>query len=785
MRRPHLSTALLATCIAAACGAAGAADPVASKPADAAPAAPKTAAKTGNAKAGNAGAATPEEVAADPQRVWTRFLAEAELSAAYDHYDVIDAVDYDGTVVDADLCRDQTQALREAVVAAPVSIAVHRVAMLCAEAVDDDATAEREAAALAALSKHALSTRGDAGWHRPIPVLSPRDIYALLSLLGYEFSYEYYKTIHPRRYLPLVVAAWDPEAKVERHLAFDFIDVAFSLDRDDEYTGYPIQRNLLADAFLQAQSKSNEVSAVDMLASQEAFSADSKPGGLAHLREGAARGGVMSLSSWLVFCGTEDVPGCEDGLVDALLPLAERRQAAPMTLLAVAYAEGIGVKRDRKAAEALLDAADKRWHERGASLLFAALVTRLHPGVRNDVAMARLRKAIEAGNADAEVLWLAGELTYDDNRVLTAQEIGVLERPSNNQLGLGYATLAEYYKKRGMTAQMRAAANAAADHGHAASQRARAVMLFSDGGKQVPREAWLKDLTDAAQSGDAFAMRLLASDAVDAKQWKAAKGWLLAAVSDGDLDALYDIADLHAIENTGLPDGIDHAVRIYEALAADAGDGGARGRRRLASLAMDGRGMKRNPKRAVEWLQADATRGDAQSQLQLAGMHLQRAFDGADVAEGRRWIERAIASGSTDAKAAYGGWLIGWKDATREERSRGLTLLRGIADSGDLGARNNLAWALCVSPVEGVRDPAAGLVIAKTMDADPSLPSGFVDTVAACYAATGDFAAAVRLQQRAIDGLPRDDKGKPQGNQGMFDRIELYRSGKAFVDTLD
>ena len=37
----------------------------------------------------------------------------------------------------------------------------------------------------------------------------------------------------------------------------------------------------------------------------------------------------------------------------------------------------------------------------------------------------------------------------------------------------------------------------------------------------------------------------------------------------------------------------------------------------------------------------------------------------------------------------------------------------------------------------------------------------------------------------AIDGLPRDDKGKPQGNQGMFDRIALYRSGKAFVDTLD
>lgn len=772
---PRLAAAL---CLAVVCTTAQAADIVDSKQAGSKQSDTKTVA----AKA-VAGAATPEEVAADPQRVWTRFLAEAELGAAYEQYDVVDAVGYDGESVQTDACRDLAQTLREAVVAVPVSIAVHRVAMLCAEATGDDVTAEREAAALGALSAHALAARGDAGWHRPIPVLSPRDIYALILLLGYEFRYEYYKGVLPKRYLPLVVAAWDPEAKVERHLAFDFIDTSFTIDREDTYAGYPFQRHLLADGFVQAQSKNGEISSMDMLAAQAAFTAESKLAGLEHLREGAMHGGVASLSSWLVLCSSEQVPNCDEGFIDALLPLAEKHQAAPMTLLALAYAEGIGVKRDTKAAEALLDAADKRWHERGASTLFAAITSTLHPGVRNDFAMERLRKSIEAGNTDAEVMRVVAEILSDDKHALSAQDIAVLERPSSNQVGLGYAVLAEYYQKRDMTAEMEIATRKAADHGHAAAQRSRALMTIREGGVKTPRAAWWTDLSNAAQGGDVYAMRLLSSDAVDNKNWKAAAGWLLAAVEAGDLEAVYEIAALYETGNADLPGGLDQAIKTYEALAGEAGGDGALARRRLATLAMEGRGMKRNPEKAVAWLQADAERGDVDSQLQLASLYLRRDFEGADVADGRRWIERAIALGSADAKGAYGEWLVSRPEATHEDRAHGLVLLREVADSGDLGARNNLAWALCVSPAEDVHNPEAGLRIAKEMEPDPGLSPGYIDTIAACYAATGDFTEAVRQQQRAIDDLPRDDMGKPQGGQGMFDRLDLYRSGKAYLNT--
>jgi hypothetical protein len=247
-----------------------------------------------------AGAATLEEIVADPGKVWARFLAEAELDSAYAHYDVLDAVGYTYATVDADLCRDQARAVREAVRALPISIAVHRAALLCAEATGDAAAAESQTAALAALSRHALSSRGDVVLHHPVAVLSPRDIYALIALLGYEFRYEYYKSVHPKRYLPLVVAAWDPETKVERHIAFDFIDAAYRIDRGDKYSGYPFQRDILADAFLQAQAKDGEISAVDMLAMRAASAADNTDESLEHLREGAAQGGIGSLSSWLL-----------------------------------------------------------------------------------------------------------------------------------------------------------------------------------------------------------------------------------------------------------------------------------------------------------------------------------------------------------------------------------------------------------------------------------------------------------------------------------------------------
>lgn len=765
LRRVVLAAALVPICAAA--GVAGPASPAASPP----PAVMKTFV-----------GATPEAVAADPAGTWQRFLAEAELGAAYKHFDVMDDVGYAFSTVEADRCRDHADALRAAVEAVPVSIALHRVAMMCAEAVGDQDDAEREAAALAALSKHALAAHGDGVLRRPILVLSPRDVYALIALLGYEFRYEYYKTNVPQRYLPMAVAAWDPDAKVERHLVFDFVDTAHAIDRDDMYSTFPFQRHLLADAFTQAQKKGGETVGIDRAAVRVAQDQSDLGERMKSLREGAAAGGLSSIIHWMAFCAEQKTSGCADGLIDALLPLAEREHAAPMALLALAYSEGIGIARDTRAAAALLDAADRRWYQHGASVFYAALEAQLRAGRNSDFAVRRLQRAIDAGNVDAEALMVLVRIMRSRKPVLSTKDIEILQRPSNNGLGLGAMLVAAYHEDQGHDTEFRAMLRKAAEAGQPGSQRAYARLRIKAG---APEADWWPWMAAAAQGGDIDAMRFLSDRAVDAGEWKAAAGWLLAAVAVHDVASIYALAALYEEEHPGLNGGLAEAIDTYEALAEDPGDNGSEARRRLALLAIDGRGMKRNYARAKRLLLPDAERGDVESQALLGAIQLEQD-DATEWAEAERWLQTAIAAGSNEARIDYARWLHNRAESRPEDRVRARALLREADPEGGQydTVRNNLAWMLCVSRHDDTRDPAAGLTLAREMErvAGERMPPPDIDTVAACYAANADYANAARLQQKAIDGLPKGGDGKPQGDPGMFDRLTLYRAGQGYIE---
>lgn len=732
-------------------------------------------------------AATAEQVAADPAGVWTRFRASAEFGAAFKAFDVIEAVGHDFASVDAGKCREHAAALREAVEAVPVSIALHRVALMCAEAVGDAAAAERQTLALGALSKLALADGGDSPWRRPIQVLSPRDIYALLAVLGYEFRYEYFREVHPNGYFPLVVAAWDPESKVERHLAFDYIDAIAAIERDAIYPGTATQRHALAHAVVESQGKVRESSALDLLALSGSMETQDVQAQLARLREGASQGGLMSIARWIRICAEGGVPGCEDGLVDSLLPLAEKQHAMPLAMMAMLYARGIGVPRDAAQSTALLDAADARWGGSGGSMYFAAMQMIIDDKVSDDIQQ-RLRKAARERGGAVELMALVGEFSRNPKHVLSERDIAMMSRPASNGGGIGLATLAQYHVARGEAAKASEATRLAAGLGHAASRRQVALRLLDEEG-DAARPRWQPMLEAAAQGGDVIAMRVLAEQARQADKAHDAAGWLIAAVQLGDVAALLDYSQLLATGAEGLPGTPEDAVVNLEAIVAEGGEHAPEARQTLAAMAADGRGMKRNPKRAREWFLVDAERGDVVSQMGLFRLH--RSEDGGlfDEAEAMRWADRATAKDDADeaatVKSSYGTWLVAHKETA--QRARGLALLRGSVRvaKGDsvTGTSNNLAWALCVSPFDDVRNPAEGLAVMLRID-QSSLPSAYLDTVAACHAANGDFPAAMRVQQRAIDGLPRDAAGKtPTWADGIVSRLALYKTGKAYIET--
>jgi tetratricopeptide (TPR) repeat protein len=72
---------------------------------------------------------------------------------------------------------------------------------------------------------------------------------------------------------------------------------------------------------------------------------------------------------------------------------------------------------------------------------------------------------------------------------------------------------------------------------------------------------------------------------------------------------------------------------------------------------------------------------------------------------------------------------------------------------------NNFAWALATSPDDALRDGEMAVELAQraiaNTDGEPT--PNFLDTLAAAYAETGDFDAATRETQRAIEILERSD----------------------------
>lgn len=723
------------------------------------------------------GAADAMRVAADPAGVWRDFLAYARFEEAFPTYAVLGRIGYSATGVDTEGCEREREALAAAVRTVPVSLVLHRASMLCADARGDAATAERELQALAALSKHALREHGDGAWRRPIQVLRPEDLYALIAVLGYEFSYEYYERTRPRRYFPMTVAAWDPEEKFERHLEFDFVDATARIDRDDPMWGYPYHRVLLAQAYVKSQSDDAEAVGADMDAVIAASREDAPAAKAKALQAGASAGGMQSAYQWLLMCGSTPFAGCADGLVDALLPLAEKKQALPMLLLSMAYREGIGLKKDPAAAATLLKAADARWHRRGATVMSAVLWVQLHETDWPADLRKGLVEAAAQGNADAEALLVVERIHDDRRKGMSPADRAFLEQPANNGVGYGFALLARHLERTGQTVDANGMRRRAADAGDPESQFLYAQMLREGADARARGDEIQQWVRRSAEGAHVDAMRSLSRLSRSRGEWESAANWLLAAVRAGDVDAILDIASLMEEERPGLQGKAVDAVEIYRAL--DEENDLPEARRRLAQMALDGRGMAVDLAEARRLLVRDAQNGDEASQTMLGMLLLNGALGNAPQAEGARWLRSAIDAGSQEARDAYASWLLTY-GRTPEERRMALQWLREIESRDHLNGRNNLAWFLCVSPHADVRDPAVGLDVAKRLARMPDLPAGYADTVAACHAASGDYAQAVRVQREALDALSNEGDGAR--NDGMRRRLALYQAGKPYIE---
>jgi len=107
-----------------------------------------------------------------------------------------------------------------------------------------------------------------------------------------------------------------------------------------------------------------------------------------------------------------------------------------------------------------------------------------------------------------------------------------------------------------------------------------------------------------------------------------------------------------------------------------------------------------------------------------------------------------------------------------------MELFRNEADAGDKASQNRLAWYLATYPDSEVRDGRTAVAYAeKAVAATRRTYASYLDTLAAAYAETGDFANAVRIQTEAMALLGTKNEKKDYAS-----RLNLYESGSPYRD---
>lgn len=310
-------------------------------------------------------------------------------------------------------------------------------------------------------------------------------------------------------------------------------------------------------------------------------------------------------------------------------------------------------------------------------------------------------------------------------------------------------------------------------------------------GIEADRAAAREWFEDAAAAGSARAMLELANtyrrpwtdppDGPQALHWlerAAAAGlpraWTIAGymAERGELAARpAEPNNAAASDEFGVPDA--RRARAFFEQAAAAGD--ALAQAKLAHMLLDGVGGASAPRRAFDLFTAAAEQGLPAGFSGLAYLYESGIGTRKNPDLARRWRERAAEAGDLDAQRYLA------IDARARKDSAGLVRwLSKAAAQKDPWALNAYAWMLSTSRAAASRDGPRALLYAQRAVALKRSAS-HLDTLAAASAETGQFTAAVELQQEALRRVPEETES-PEARTALRaefeERLTTYRKGR-------
>ena len=714
--------------------------------------------------------------------VWQQFLAGSDLTRASNAAGFMNELFSEKGAVDPQACKSKEQGIREALAEIPVSVGMWLYGGRCAELNGDDALAAQSEQVLAALLESSLSHRRLASYAQPIPVLGENDIYAIIELTGETLLAQIYEVPATGRYMRLIVSLKDEDSGRQSSLYFDFLDNYVQLARDIPELQFPAGRQQFAREVL----RNMDGSAPAELArdSWDALTLGSIDERAQAIRDLAKKEGDYRLWTGML-CISVEVFGCADDGVELILPYAEAGYADAYVSLAMAYAEGRGVERDDAAARDMLAEANRAVGAPNAEIALQALLQSIHGKTALHPLVAETLRDAARGNDPVASLLVALDTGDWSQDTVPEAALPLLQTAANGGAAIALGLIGRHHldasdAEKGI-AMLLQAAQAGDDASAEALGRVYAL------GEVVARDSeqsrhWL---LVAAQSGRVSAMKMLAFDYQNsggAENSGLAERWYANAVVRGDLQAALQMAIFLSTEPEGVKDTVKRALSIFEELIADHDSDPAR--LNLALWQLQSAGPVHAPEKAEQLLRAAGNGESAIARTVYVSESFAGRLPGADMEQAQTWLESEIKGSDPVTVIPLAGALINAK-AEYRDIPRALQLLdHWWQEQGNGTALNELAWLRCTSADAEIFSVEQSAILgpALTERADGNL--AWLDTVAACHAAVGEFEQAVAVQAEVIAQVESQVGDLDPTVQGMRGRLALYGAGKRAEEAL-
>ncbi|WGL15880.1 tetratricopeptide repeat protein [Microbulbifer bruguierae] len=256
---------------------------------------------------------------------------------------------------------------------------------------------------------------------------------------------------------------------------------------------------------------------------------------------------------------------------------------------------------------------------------------------------------------------------------------------------------------------------------------------------------------------------------------KKAAQLFIAAAQQGKADALRVLAEMH-LSGDGVDSDKDIAASYFKR-AAELGD--RYSAYQYARSLIWGAEESSNKELGVLLLTDLAERQYSRAGFLLSNLYLNGKHVPYNPSIAQKWLTQAAKNGSLPAKILELQINYGKEDSSEKK-----TLIREkqteLAGSLKNKEKNEIAWAMATHSYQPFRDGEFSVWVMEGMlDSEGQLPPAYLDTLAAAYAATGNFEDAVKTQSQAIEMI--EVRSSEPVAKGFFDRLALYENKKQYI----